>query len=295
MAIAGSFAGLGGALDILGWQFRLGSLDIQTSQIGFIGIAVALLGRNTAIGVGLVRAPVRRAALRDVDAEPRPRGLPAGARRELDADDPGARPALRRRRPARRLRLEPAAEAPPTRRRARGGSRMTAGSATGRRELLDRLPRGNRAVAWVGVLLGLLAFFVALPPIAAESPVWPVLFGLLGIAAGLWAVTRGVGRLAWGAIVLGIVGIGLGYLATLSGDANLDLVVDLVRALRGDAALRDAAHVRGDRRHVQRARRRREHRPRGDDAHGRVLRDPRCRQARLVAARAPRRARSRED
>jgi ABC-type uncharacterized transport system permease subunit len=53
MAIAGGFAGLGGALDILGWQYRLGSLDIQTSQIGFIGIAVALLGRSTAIGVGL--------------------------------------------------------------------------------------------------------------------------------------------------------------------------------------------------------------------------------------------------
>jgi ABC-type uncharacterized transport system permease subunit len=53
MAIAGMFAGLGGAMDILGWQFRLGSLDIQTSQVGFIGIAVALLGRNTAIGVGL--------------------------------------------------------------------------------------------------------------------------------------------------------------------------------------------------------------------------------------------------
>jgi general nucleoside transport system permease protein len=53
MAIAGCFAGIGGALDILGWQFRLGVIDIQSSQIGFIGIAVALLGRNTAIGVGL--------------------------------------------------------------------------------------------------------------------------------------------------------------------------------------------------------------------------------------------------
>jgi simple sugar transport system permease protein len=53
MAIAGSFAGLGGALDILGWQYRLGSLDVQSTQIGFFGIAVALLGRNTAIGVGL--------------------------------------------------------------------------------------------------------------------------------------------------------------------------------------------------------------------------------------------------
>jgi general nucleoside transport system permease protein len=53
MGIAGLFAGIGGALDILGWQFRLGVIDIQNSVIGFIGIAVALLGRNTAIGVGL--------------------------------------------------------------------------------------------------------------------------------------------------------------------------------------------------------------------------------------------------
>ncbi len=53
MAISGAFAGLAGAIDILGWQFRLSTGDIQTSQIGFIGIAVALLGRNTAIGTGL--------------------------------------------------------------------------------------------------------------------------------------------------------------------------------------------------------------------------------------------------
>src|SRR3954451_9709354 len=44
MAISGAFAGLGGAIDILGWQYRLGVLDIQVSNIGFIGIAVALLG-----------------------------------------------------------------------------------------------------------------------------------------------------------------------------------------------------------------------------------------------------------
>jgi simple sugar transport system permease protein len=53
MAISGSFAGLAGAIDVLGWQFRLATGDIQTSTIGFVGIAVALLGRNTAIGVGL--------------------------------------------------------------------------------------------------------------------------------------------------------------------------------------------------------------------------------------------------
>jgi ABC-type uncharacterized transport system permease subunit len=51
MAICGIFAGLGGVLDVLGWQFRVATNDIQISQIGFLGIAVALLGRNTAVGV----------------------------------------------------------------------------------------------------------------------------------------------------------------------------------------------------------------------------------------------------
>jgi simple sugar transport system permease protein len=51
MLICGGFAGLAGALDVLGWQFHLATNDIQSSQIGFIGIAVALLGRNTAVGV----------------------------------------------------------------------------------------------------------------------------------------------------------------------------------------------------------------------------------------------------
>jgi simple sugar transport system permease protein len=50
MATCGAFAGLGGAMDVLGWQFHLNTNDIQISNIGFLGIAVALLGRNTAIG-----------------------------------------------------------------------------------------------------------------------------------------------------------------------------------------------------------------------------------------------------
>jgi ABC-type uncharacterized transport system permease subunit len=53
MAISGLFAGLAGAIDILGWQFHLGVLDIQVSNIGYLGIAVALLGRNSAVGIGL--------------------------------------------------------------------------------------------------------------------------------------------------------------------------------------------------------------------------------------------------
>jgi ABC-type uncharacterized transport system permease subunit len=50
MVICGVLAGLAGALDVLGWQFRIATNDIEVSQIGFFGIAVALLGRNTAGG-----------------------------------------------------------------------------------------------------------------------------------------------------------------------------------------------------------------------------------------------------
>jgi ABC-type uncharacterized transport system permease subunit len=50
MAACGFFAGLAGAMDILGWQFRVATNDIEISQVGFLGIAVALLGRNTAVG-----------------------------------------------------------------------------------------------------------------------------------------------------------------------------------------------------------------------------------------------------
>ena len=51
MGICGLFAGLAGAIDILGWQFRLATNDIQQNAYGFTGIAVALLGRNTAVGI----------------------------------------------------------------------------------------------------------------------------------------------------------------------------------------------------------------------------------------------------
>jgi len=52
MGVAGAFAALGGAVDILGWEYQIGPGDVQLSQVGFIGLAAALLGRNSAIGIG---------------------------------------------------------------------------------------------------------------------------------------------------------------------------------------------------------------------------------------------------
>jgi general nucleoside transport system permease protein len=52
MAISGSFAGLAGSIDVLGWLFRVDLTSVQVSStIAFIGIAVALLGRNTSVGI----------------------------------------------------------------------------------------------------------------------------------------------------------------------------------------------------------------------------------------------------
>jgi ABC-type uncharacterized transport system permease subunit len=91
--------------------------------------------------------------------------------------------------------------------------------------LLARLPRGARAVAYAGIVLGLAAFWIALPPLKVRAPLWPALLGVAALALGAWAISRGVKRLGWGAVVAGVAGIGLGYLATRSSVAHLDQVV----------------------------------------------------------------------
>src|SRR4029078_12258751 len=50
MAVCGFFAGLAGAMDVLGWQFRIATNDIDISQIGFYRIHRALVRRNHAHG-----------------------------------------------------------------------------------------------------------------------------------------------------------------------------------------------------------------------------------------------------
>ena len=81
-----------------------------------------------------------------------------------------------------------------------------------------------RSVALIGVGLGLGAVLVALPPVAARDVWWPAVIGVLGIAAGIWATTRGSVRLGIIAIVVNLIGITLGIAATQSGAENLDLV-----------------------------------------------------------------------
>ena len=91
--------------------------------------------------------------------------------------------------------------------------------------IIAKLPRGPRGVAWLGILAGLLAFWVALPPLSVRSPIVPILIGIIGIGLGIGALRRGIRRLAWGAVAIGILGVVLGYLATRSSIGHLEQVV----------------------------------------------------------------------
>jgi general nucleoside transport system permease protein len=51
MGISGAFAGLAGGVDLTGWRHDIDVSDFSTNFIGFTGIAVALLGRNKAVGI----------------------------------------------------------------------------------------------------------------------------------------------------------------------------------------------------------------------------------------------------
>ena len=90
--------------------------------------------------------------------------------------------------------------------------------------LWSRWPR-ETLIARAGVAIGLFAFVVALPPFRADVPWVPVLVGFLAIGTGIWVLTRGQRRPGWTAIGFGIVGIGLGILATRANQGNLNQVV----------------------------------------------------------------------
>jgi ABC-type uncharacterized transport system permease subunit len=83
----------------------------------------------------------------------------------------------------------------------------------------------RRAIGLGGIVLGALAFWLALPPLAARTAALPVLVGLLAVAAGIWAWAREERRVGGGAVAAGVLGIALGLLATRSSTPHLDQVV----------------------------------------------------------------------
>ena len=101
---------------------------------------------------------------------------------------------------------------------------MSANAPTAGRALVARLPRGARGVGILGIALGALAAWVALPPLEGRTPLLPFLLAIPAAACGLWAVTRGERRVGWGAVAAALAGAAGGYLATRSSASNLEEV-----------------------------------------------------------------------
>jgi general nucleoside transport system permease protein len=96
---------------------------------------------------------------------------------------------------------------------------------------MERIPGGAikffdpRSIAIGGIVVSLLGFWLVLPPLTLRTWALPVALGFFGVAAGIWAVTRGVRRLGWGAVAIGILSMTLGLLALESSVGKLDVVV----------------------------------------------------------------------
>jgi simple sugar transport system permease protein len=77
-------------------------------------------------------------------------------------------------------------------------------------------------MGWLGIGLGALAWFIALPPLLVRTPVPSLLLGAMAVGAGIVAVRDEEKRLGYGAVAAGVVGAIGAVAATRSGVGNLE-------------------------------------------------------------------------
>jgi general nucleoside transport system permease protein len=81
-----------------------------------------------------------------------------------------------------------------------------------------------RTAAWAGIALGVVAAYVALPPLLIRTPVVSLILAALGACAGVYATREGEKRLGWIAVAIAVLGAILGVIAAKSGESNLERV-----------------------------------------------------------------------
>ena len=81
-----------------------------------------------------------------------------------------------------------------------------------------------RTIGFVGIGLGILACWLALPPALLRAPAAPIALGIVGTAAGIWSVARGERRVGGGAIVSGTLGVVIALLVLQAHTSNLKTV-----------------------------------------------------------------------
>jgi ABC-type uncharacterized transport system permease subunit len=93
--------------------------------------------------------------------------------------------------------------------------------------LRARLERVSREAwfGWGGIALGLIAFYITLPPILVRSLIPSLLIAAAGLGLAVVAVRAGEKRAGWGAVVACVAGAFGAYGAIESGVTNLERVV----------------------------------------------------------------------
>jgi simple sugar transport system permease protein len=81
-----------------------------------------------------------------------------------------------------------------------------------------------RTAAWAGIVLGVVAAYVALPPLLIRTPVVSLVLAAAGVLAGVYATRQGEKRLGWIAVAIAVLGAILGVIAAKSGESNLERV-----------------------------------------------------------------------
>jgi ABC-type uncharacterized transport system permease subunit len=81
---------------------------------------------------------------------------------------------------------------------------------------------GPRQLAISGIVVGILAGWLSLPPATVRTAAVPVVLGVIAIALGAFAVLRQERRVGYGAVSAGLVGIGLGLLVQHSSVSHLE-------------------------------------------------------------------------
>ena len=91
-----------------------------------------------------------------------------------------------------------------------------------RERLPDRVVVGPRQLAITGIVVGILAGWLSLPPATVRTPAGPIVLGLIAVALGGYAVLRDERRVGYGAAAAGLLGLGFGLLVENSSVTHLE-------------------------------------------------------------------------
>jgi general nucleoside transport system permease protein len=91
--------------------------------------------------------------------------------------------------------------------------------------VVARMPAGFRLVAWIGIAIGLVGAWLALPPVTLRSWVPSLVLALIAVMLGTGVAIRGERRFGGFAIAAGVLGFTIAYLATVSSLGKLESVV----------------------------------------------------------------------